>query len=164
MGIGAAATKCVLVIDGDLPVGLQVNTAAVLSVSVGKLVAGLTGADLKDASGQAHAGITTVPIPALRSDATGIAALRTRATLVEGVTVVDVTDVAQTSKTYDEYADRLGATPAEQLTYLGVALHGERRAVTRLTGSLHPHAVQAISEYTHVNLFGVRSYGYWVAG
>lgn len=125
-----------MVIDSDLPVGLQVNTAAVLGVTLGKIVDGLTGDDLKDASGQPHVGITTVPIPVLRADAATIADLRERAAAIDDLLVVDFTDIAQTSKRYEEYADRLGSTSAGELTYLGVALCGDKKPVNRLTGSL----------------------------
>jgi len=110
--------------------------ALIWDVQVGRLAPEIVGADLKDGTGQSHAGITTVPIPVLKSDAARLTDLRGRAGLVDGVVIVDVTNVGQTSKTYDEYADRLGAATAEQLTYLGLAPHGEHRAVTRLTGSL----------------------------
>jgi hypothetical protein len=54
----------------------------------------------------------------------------------EGVSVLDFTDLAQGSLTYDEYAAKLSAAKAEAIAYRGLCLYGEDRAVKRLTGSL----------------------------
>ena len=46
------------------------------------------------------------------------------------------TDVAQTSRTYEEHTKKMAASPPEELEYLGVALHGDKKLVNKLTGSL----------------------------
>lgn len=130
------ATKCVLVLDEQLPIGLAVNTAAVLALTLGRRMDGLLGPDVLDGSDVAHVGITTLPIPILKADAQALKRLWARAKESETVYVVDFTDVAQTSQTYDNYAQRIRATPAEDLRYLGVALYGKKEAVNKLTGSL----------------------------
>jgi hypothetical protein len=128
--------KCVLIVDEALPVGLLVNTASVLSLTLGQKVDGLIGPDLKDGSSDVHVGITTVPIPILKASAEMVREIRDRATKVDGLLVVDVTDAAQTTTSYDAYATRLSAATPDQLKYLGVALCGDKRAVNKLTGSL----------------------------
>lgn len=50
--------------------------------------------------------------------------------------VVDFTSAAQTTKTYDEYTAKMRATAANELSYLGVALYGDKSSVNRLTGKL----------------------------
>lgn len=60
-------TKCVLLIDSELPLGLLANTAAVLVLTIGKRVEGIIGSDVVDGSGQIHTGITTIPLPILKS-------------------------------------------------------------------------------------------------
>ena len=58
--------KCVIVLDENLPLGLLVNSAAVLMMSIGKLHPDLVGRNLEDGSGHEHRGITTVPLPILK--------------------------------------------------------------------------------------------------
>jgi hypothetical protein len=53
-----------------------------------------------------------------------------------GLLAATVTDAAQESKTYADYATRLAATPTAELQTLGVAVLGPAKAVNKLTGSL----------------------------
>lgn len=130
--------KVAVVVDGALPSGLAANTAAVLMLSLGHRVGSLIGPDLKDASGSTHPGITTTPIPILTASAEQMKQLRTTALEDAGgeLLVIDFTNCAQRTKTYDDYANLLGSTADDDLTYLGVALYGPRKRVRRLTGSL----------------------------
>jgi AraC-like DNA-binding protein len=52
----AHVMKVVMIIDKELPLGLIANTAAVLGASLGKMVDGLIGGDLRDADGNVHLG------------------------------------------------------------------------------------------------------------
>lgn len=128
--------KCVMVVDERLPMGLAVNAAGVLAVTLGRRVETIVGPDVADASGEAHAGIVSIPIPVLNAGAEAIGQLRSRAADADGMFVVDFTDIAQTSKTYDEYTRRMETSPREDLGYLGVALYGDKKLINKLTGSL----------------------------
>ena len=128
--------KCTLVVADDLPPGLAVNTAAVLAAALGKQVPALIGADLPDAAGLSHVGLVSVPLPILSASRTQIKQIREQAGTAEGLTVIDVTDPAQRARTYAEYAQALAETSAEALVYLGVALCGPKKSVTKFTGSL----------------------------
>lgn len=128
--------KYVIVIDQDLSVGLIANTAAVLSSTVGRFVEEMIGPDLQDRSGATHLGITKIPIAILRADHARIKQIRDEAALVENLILVDFCDVAQACKNYDEYRTRLSDTPEEDLKYLGVALFGNAKKVTKMTGNL----------------------------
>lgn len=55
--------KCVLVIDENLPLGLIVNTAAILGVTVGKYAPKMVGNSVADRSGIEHLGIVKTPVP-----------------------------------------------------------------------------------------------------
>lgn len=130
--------KVAIVVDAALPAGLAANTAAVLMLSIGRMVDGLLGPDIKDGDGSTHVGITTVPIPILTASADAVKEIRNRATADESgeLIVVDFTDCAQRTKTYEDYTKLLETAGDEQLRYLGVALYGPRKPVQRLTGSL----------------------------
>lgn len=128
--------KCVMVLADDLPLGLAVNAAGVLAVTLGHRVPDLLPEDALDASGGVHAGLINVPLPILVSGGEGLKELRQRAAAQEGLTVVDFSDVAQHARTYEAYVAALAVTPAEALDYLGVALYGPRKAVNKLVGHL----------------------------
>ncbi len=133
----AQATKVAIVVDAALPPGLAANTAAVLTLTLGCQVESLIGPELKDADGSPHTGITTVPIPILTAHADTVKAIRNRAMSDhEDLLIVDFTDCAQRTRTYDDYARLLGAATDNDITYLGVAIHGPRKQVQKLTGSL----------------------------
>ena len=58
--------KCVMVIDAALPLGVLANTAAMLGITIGQRLPQIVGADVTDASGQVHTGISMLPISMLR--------------------------------------------------------------------------------------------------
>lgn len=127
--------KVAIIIDGALPAGLAANTAAVLALTLGRRVDSIIGPDLKDADGSTHLGITTIPMPILTATADDVKSLRRRA-IADDLLVIDFTDPAQRTRTYDDYAQLLENATDESIRYIGVAVHGHRKAVQRLTGSL----------------------------
>ena len=127
--------KCVFVLDAELPLGLIANTAAVLAMSLGQRHPELVGTDLPDGGGGLHTGITTTVIPVLKGSAETLHGLRQQAAGT-GLLLIDVTDAAQRTKTYDDYARRLGTTAPGNLRYLGLCLYGPADAVTSMTGNL----------------------------
>ncbi|BBD06918.1 DUF2000 domain-containing protein [Desulfovibrio ferrophilus] len=127
--------KCVIIIDPELPLGLIANTAAVLSLSLGRKAPHVVGPPVVDASGVVHEGITGVPIPVLKSQRDALRGLSTQAR-ESGLYVVGFTRAAQTSRRYDEYEVKMSAVSSEEQCYLGLALYGESKSVSRLTGNL----------------------------
>ena len=101
MGEAKAAKKCVVVVDGDLPVGLLANTATVLAITLGSRVGAIVGDDAVDGSGEVHPGLTRLPI--LKADADAIKRIRLEASRTEDLLVVDFTDAAQAPRDYREY-------------------------------------------------------------
>ena len=130
--------KVAIILDADLPSGLAANTAAVLALSLGRQLDSLIGPELKDADGSPHAGITTVPIPILTAASETVKQIRHRAAADtdRGLVLVDFTDCAQRTRNYDDYAHLLEAATNADIAYLGIAVHGPRKLVQRLTGSL----------------------------
>ena len=128
--------KCVMVLDEGLPAGLLANTAGVLALTLGRRLDAIVGPDVVDGSGRSHAGITTIPIPILKAEGGVVRDIRLKAEETADLLVVDVTDAAQTTKTYDDYTEKIAGVPSEELKYLGVALYGDKKPVNKLTGSL----------------------------
>lgn len=129
------AEKCVILLSPALPIGMAANTAAVLSVTLGRLRPDTVGTDVCDQEGGVHRGIITFPIPILAADEEQLRTLRRQAETA-GLTAVDFTDLSQECRTYEEYIERMGHTPETALRYIGLALCGERKQVDHLTGSL----------------------------
>ncbi len=130
--------KCVIVIDGDLSLGLITNTSAVLGMTLGKRIEGIIGSDIFDASGNCHLGITNTPIPILKGTKKTIKEIRNKidSEKIAELLLVDFSYTAQKSKTYTDYEDKLSATTVEDLEYLGIALYGDKKDINRFTGNL----------------------------
>jgi uncharacterized protein DUF2000 len=132
---GATTERCVVVVDEALPPGLAANAAAVLALTLGATVGGLLDGDIVDADGQVHPGLIPIGLPVLCAPRERLTELRLRAAPA-GVGVIDFPTFGQQTNDYDEFRGWVAAVPTAQLEYLGVVLHGSRRAVNRLTGNL----------------------------
>lgn len=128
--------KCVIVLKTGLPPGFAANAAAVLAISLGKKHPEIVADDFPDASGGLHAGLVNVPVPLLQSDDVGLKSLRNDAISNPEVTVVDFSEPARVAKTMESYRDLLKARKPEDLSYVGVALFGPKKAVSDLTAGL----------------------------
>ena len=136
MGDVRATKKCVVVVDGDLPIGLMTNAAACLAVTLGSGVEGIVGEDATDGSGMVHAGLIPTGIAVLKADAEIVKAIRMKVEGQEDVFIADFTDAAQRPKDYPEYLENVSKIPSQELKYLGVGLYGEKRRINKLTGGL----------------------------
>jgi hypothetical protein len=132
---GQTAERCVIVVDADLAPGLAANAAAVLALTLGATVEGLAGPDLVDADGEVHPGLFEKGLPVLGAARAALPGLRARA-LAAGIGVIDIPAVGQQTNDYEEVRAHVARTATADLEYLGVALHGPRRAVSRVTGTL----------------------------
>jgi hypothetical protein len=132
---GQNAERCAIVIDADLAPGLAANAAAVLALTLGATVDGLIGPDLVDADGEVHPGLFSAGLPVLGAPREALAELRARA-VQAGVGVIDIPALGQQTNDYDEVRAYVADTATADLEYLGLALHGSRRAVSRVTGTL----------------------------
>lgn len=129
--------KCVIIVDGTLPLGAIANSAAVVAASFGKLHPEMIGEDLPDHRGQVHAGITTMALPILKGDPGLLKKLRELVHQFEpALKVVDLISATRTTRSYREYADALAMGPDDAIQYQALGLMGDRKLVTRLTGSL----------------------------
>ena len=130
--------KCVMVIDEGLPLGIMVNTAAIMGITLGKKMPEAVGADVTDQSGNKHLGIIGSPVPILGGPSEVIKQIREKLYQpdFQDLTVVDFSDLAQGCKAYDEFIDKMGRVPENTLRYLGVAICGPKKKVNKLTGSM----------------------------
>jgi len=131
-----APARTVLVLDAALPPGRAANAAAVLAVSLGARVPQLVGPDAVDADGGHHPGLIDRGLPVLRAPAERLGPLRERALAEDGVDAIGFPAFGQATTDYAAYTAQLAATSAGELRFLGLAISGPRRAVTRLTGDL----------------------------
>jgi len=131
-----AESKNVIVVSDELPLGLAVNAASILSVTLGHRVDGLVGSDVKDANNIVHPGIICTPLPVLKTDSPDIARIIESALAEEEIFCVAFSSLAQSCKTYDEYIQRMGETPTAAIEAVAVALVGPKKKVNKLIGSL----------------------------
>ncbi|MFI7438566.1 DUF2000 domain-containing protein [Nonomuraea indica] len=128
--------KWVIVIDRDLPRGLQANAAACLAAAAAHAVPAIIGPGGADASGQAHAGLPWTGCTVLGAPAAIVRRVRDEATADGELVVADMAAVAQRSNVYDDYLAELSRTGGEDLAYHAVSLLGPRATVERLTARL----------------------------
>jgi len=131
-------TKCVMVIDEDLPFGIIANTAAVMGVTLGKCFPNIVGANVFDKTDKCHLGIIEFPIPILKGNSAFIKELRERLYSPEfsELTVIDFSDLAQSCKVYDEFIEKIAGVSETELNYYGIAMYGNKKLVNKLTGSI----------------------------
>jgi uncharacterized protein DUF2000 len=128
--------KCAIVVSEELSTGLAVNAAGVISTTLGHRVDGLVGADVKDADGVAHPGIIHVPLPILTAPRAEVAAIVRAVADDDEVFFVSFSALAQSCRTYDEYTAKMTATATADIDSVAIGLHGPRKRVNRLVGSL----------------------------
>ncbi|MBB6346530.1 DUF2000 domain-containing protein [Nonomuraea muscovyensis] len=128
--------KWVIVMDRDLPRGLQANAAACLAASVGRAVPAILGPGGADASGQAHAGLPWTGCTVLAAPGAIVRRIRDEAAADGALVVTDMAAIAQRTNVYDDYLAELSRTGGEDLAYYAVSLLGPRETVERLTGRL----------------------------
>jgi hypothetical protein len=62
--------------------------------------------------------------------------LRNAAQTINGLLVIGFSNAAQSSVTYAEYTAKIAVMPIEELLFLGLAFHGPKKAINKLTGNL----------------------------
>lgn len=130
--------KCVIVVDESLPLGVIVNAAAILGVTLGASAPDVVGDDVSDADRNLHKGIIRFPVPVLKADAQRLRTIRARLREpgFSELTAVDFSDCARGCKTYGEFIGKMENTPESGLRYIGLAILGDTKRVARLTGNL----------------------------
>ena len=132
------AEKCVMVIDGALPLGFIANTAAILGITLGRHIPDSVGPTVTDKSGAAHLGIIQIPVPILKADQETLRAIREQLYRPEfsALIAADFSDVAQSCNVCDDFIAKAARTEERDMTYFGVAICGPKKLVNKLTGSM----------------------------
>ncbi|WP_219463845.1 DUF2000 domain-containing protein [Nonomuraea rhizosphaerae] len=126
--------KWVIVMDRDLPRGLQANAAACLAASVGRTVPAILGDGGADAEGNPHHGLPWIGCTILAAPSAIVRRVRQDAAADPDLVVTDMAAIAQRINVYDDYLTELAR--AEDLSYYAVSLLGPRGTVESLTGRL----------------------------
>lgn len=129
-------TKCVLIICETLPTGQKANVSAVLAMTLGTHFPEIVGPDVIDADGTIHPGITQLNLPILAASEDTLKRIKESAKDNNKIFSVDFSEIAQISRHYDEYKEKLLHSHASQLLYIGIGLIGDRKMINRLTGNL----------------------------
>ncbi|MBP1765416.1 MAG: hypothetical protein H6Q65_2474, partial [Firmicutes bacterium] len=118
--------KVAMIINKDLPVGLIANASAVLGISLGRLFPEIVGADIMDATGSMHTGITAKTIPILGASLDQVKSIRDKlfTEAYEDVVVVDFSEIAQKCLDYENYTTLLSNVERSEIYYLGICLCG----------------------------------------
>ena len=130
--------KCVIIVDGNLPIAMISNTTAALGISLASGTKGMIGKKLLDKDQRIHEGITNVPIPILTLSKEEIKnkyddLLKKNDPEIK---VIGFSDVAQKSLSYEDYELKLSSTNKDQINYLGICLYGPKKKINKLTGNL----------------------------
>ncbi|MFT0132632.1 DUF2000 domain-containing protein [Candidatus Enterenecus avicola] len=130
--------KCVMIIDEQLPIGLVANTAAILGVTLGKLYPEGIGEDIYDSTGNKHLGIVNFPIPILKINKEQLQTIRESISQQsdQDVIIIDFSDVAQITNSYEQYRQTLESIAPEKLAYFGICLKGKKKLINKVAGSL----------------------------
>lgn len=137
-GVSIESKKCVLVIDSTQPTGIIANTSSVLSITLGQQLGSIIGQDVYDKQGEKHPGITQIPIPILGASPEKIKEIRRQLLRqpTEDMVIVDFSDIAQKSRTYDQYENVMRATDEDDIRYIGIAIYGDKKVINKATGNL----------------------------
>lgn len=130
--------KCVIIIDEASEKGVAANISAILGISLGKLLPETVGKNIIDKNDNVHNGIIEFPVPVLKTNTERITEIR-NLILIEKfteITVIDFSTLAQSCKTYDEYENKMKLTAADDLSYIGIAICGNKKIINKLTGNL----------------------------
>lgn len=128
--------KIVIVVASTLGIGLAANRAAVLATGLAAHVPHMIGSDSVTKDGKKLLSFTQIPIPILvaRPDVS-LVSLAEKSESV-GCTTIVFLSRAQGMRSYQEYIKSIKQTNYADLDIDGIAISGETKTVTKLTGSL----------------------------
>lgn len=133
--LASTPERCVLVMQLNLSPGYLANASAILSMSIGQRYPELIGDVWLDRDGNFHAGISKIGIPVLAAVSEDLRKLREDAVHL-GCDVIDCPAFAQQTMSYEEFAMTMRDRKPEEIDYLGLALLGSKKTISKITGRL----------------------------
>jgi hypothetical protein len=132
----SARLKWVVVVLDSLPPGRAANAAICVAAATSRSVDGLLGPDAVDADGSTHPGLPWIGCSVLSADAATLAAIRAKAESSEGVHVAAMSELAQSTRVYDEWLAGMAESGAADLQYYAVSVVGPKNRVDKIVGRL----------------------------
>lgn len=128
--------KIVIVVDSSLGIGLAANRAAVLATGLAAHVPDMIGENLKTKDGKTLLGFTQIPISILASKSdTSFLELAKKSEELRCKVIVFLTR-AQGMRSYEEYKNSVAQTNYAELDIDAIAIFGDSKSVTKVTGNL----------------------------
>jgi hypothetical protein len=127
--------RAVIVVSDLLGAGQGANAAALLTLTLGARMPQLPGPALVDADGVTHPGLYPAGLPVLRAGDDALRALHRRASAADGVAVIALPSVAQTTTDYETFRAAVANTATEDLAPVAVLVCGPAKPIRSLTGS-----------------------------
>jgi hypothetical protein len=128
--------KIVIVVSSSLGIGLAANRAAVLATGLAAHVPNMIGDDPVTKDGVSLLSFTQIPIPILASKPeTSFHEIVKRSEELGCKSIVFLTR-AQGMRSYEEYKLSISQTDFAQLDIDAIAIWGDSKSVTKITGNL----------------------------
>ncbi len=127
--------RCVIIVDSGLQIGRAANAAAVIALTAGQRHPGLVGQPLVDASGIEHPGLIPIGIAVLAADQLVLSRIREQG-VAAGCDIVDFPIQGQQTTDYAAFQEAVGGIPTHELLYVGVALIGPRKPISKIVANL----------------------------
>ncbi len=128
--------KIVIVISANLEKGQAANRAAVLATGLAAHVPHMIGVDVTTKDGKTLLGITQIPIPILTTKPDTSLSIIAQKSQELGCMVIPFLSRVQGMTSYDEYIQSIGQSDYQDLDIDAIALYGDKKSVTSLTGNL----------------------------
>ncbi|MES2742123.1 MAG: DUF2000 domain-containing protein [Pseudomonadota bacterium] len=136
MEFNESTHKSVVIISGDLPLGLAMNALSVIGVSLGKTIDELVGPDVFSSDGVCFPGVIRIPLPVLKAGQTALDAMHVELQGDKAFELFPFSCLAQSCKTYDEYEQKLSSESSGLLKLSGLGIVGPKKEINKFTGSL----------------------------
>lgn len=130
------AKKTVIALASNMDAGKAVNVVGHLALSIGhRVTPDDMGKDpLLDATGYKHRGISKYPVIVTKVKMGRLKKLVTEARNYPDLLLVDYPEAMLETGHDDDLASLLESTEEDKINYLGVALHGDTKIISDLTG------------------------------
>lgn len=127
--------KSIIIIDKNLPSGLAVNAACVISVNLGRKINQLVGKDLLSQDKILYPGVVCSPLLILTTENKQINDLYHNLKLSKNILSIPFSSLAQSCKTYEEYTEKMLNTHSTDINIIGLGLVGQRKEINKLSGN-----------------------------